>query len=980
MAYGRSARKQARSTKNQQEKLEIYERIRKEGECKLLGQIQNTESADLKRKIAELKERIYLESKFPPGTEMPSYKEFADTPFDCGMARDPKRQLWRARRAAWKMITYNPRTKDDAQFEEKLKELELSLKTFELALEEREPAGSGEMEELDAMTEVTQSLMTKSGRKKKKSIEKKQESWVEGYGASSKNQSGKEKMEDTDDKQRQPKRETVEDENNQRKTEKGPETGFGSKDRSGRTQGRTGRDLTQNKLNTSMTISREAGTASIQELTPHLEPYQPTNTMVRHYAAPQTEEKIEQQDAGEHASLEQMRLRLDALKKRREGVLVKIHREETSDKAELTNWDRMVQEPMVLEQALNELPGEPEENSEIVQLKARRQALMKQRQETLLELQKHKIPGTVTNPDLQLENLIPKGQVVSAEERSEQLNNISQSIAFLKKFTSKAKAGDASSKTAEAMGVMLEDLQKEALEVPVETEKQAEEETGNEDILTRTDNEPIIKRTNKSRPDRLSTPQKASAKPFHPATDTQDAIPSSESKSQPIFGSAHKPSPIPPSWPKPQNLGVSLTEGLKPQIHPTLIEIDPTLTINLEAPISDLQSQIFQMRERLQNAYPRIENLPYDVWTSSNRTTLRTWLRILVSKWQTRFDDVPRRARDQYVSNGTLDDDVQKVLDHMVVDHDLSSEAAKRMGQRWEEVFKRKGVPEDIRAAEEEGLDWNEFDPGLEWLKDENPVGELERNMMSTMDASALQALSFTPDSKDKGGIMGTGVQTRRLHTLGPASRRCYSTRTRPPLDKDQEPPTEDRTTAQSTEPKIASSEAPSLPHLTASGTAHMVSVASKQHTLRTAIAVGKIFFSNPIPLTLIRNNSLKKGDVLSVSRIAGIMAAKKCPDIVPLCHPIMLTHVGVDLSVFSGGDVEGGDTFGGVNVEAKVQCEGQTGVEMEALTAVMGAALSVVDMCKAVDKGMRVEEVRVVLKEGGRSGVWREEGWSRGL
>ena len=151
-----------------------------------------------------------------------------------------------------------------------------------------------------------------------------------------------------------------------------------------------------------------------------------------------------------------------------------------------------------------------------------------------------------------------------------------------------------------------------------------------------------------------------------------------------------------------------------------------------------------------------------------------------------------------------------------------------------------------------------------------------------------------------------------------------------------------------------------------------MVSVSSKAQTLRTAIAVGTVHFSNPTPLSLIRSNSLKKGDVMSVSRIAGIMAAKKCPDLIPLCHPIMLTHVGVELRTFDSKD----RGFGGVTVEVKVQCEGQTGVEMEALTAVMGSALSVVDMCKAVDKGMRIDGVRVVLKEGGRSGVWREEGW----
>ena len=113
-------------------------------------------------------------------------------------------------------------------------------------------------------------------------------------------------------------------------------------------------------------------------------------------------------------------------------------------------------------------------------------------------------------------------------------------------------------------------------------------------------------------------------------------------------------------------------------------------------------------------------------------------------------------------------------------------------------------------------------------------------------------------------------------------------------------------------------------------------------------------------------------------------MAAKKCPDIIPLCHPIPLTHVGVELKVFespyktTNNKTDDGNDMGhgGVAIEAKVSCTGPTGVEMEALTSVMGTALSVVDMCKAVDKFQRVQDVRVVLKEGGKSGVWREEGW----
>lgn len=176
-----------------------------------------------------------------------------------------------------------------------------------------------------------------------------------------------------------------------------------------------------------------------------------------------------------------------------------------------------------------------------------------------------------------------------------------------------------------------------------------------------------------------------------------------------------------------------------------------------------------------------------------------------------------------------------------------------------------------------------------------------------------------------------------------------------------------------------------------------MVSITSKPTTSRTAIATGRVSFSNPLPLSLINSNSLKKGDVLAVARIAGIMAAKKCPDLVPLCHPIAISSVTVDLFVIvppqtapdpdghlpktaqlqPSHDVKHGKVdYGAITVEARVTCLGATGVEMEALTAVMGAAATVYDMCKAVDKGMVVGDVRVVLKEGGRSGTWKEEGW----
>ncbi|OHE95606.1 MoaC family protein [Colletotrichum orchidophilum] len=158
----------------------------------------------------------------------------------------------------------------------------------------------------------------------------------------------------------------------------------------------------------------------------------------------------------------------------------------------------------------------------------------------------------------------------------------------------------------------------------------------------------------------------------------------------------------------------------------------------------------------------------------------------------------------------------------------------------------------------------------------------------------------------------------------------------------------------------------PSLTHISPSGSAHMVSIASKPPTARIAKAACTITFSSPTPLRLIRASQMKKGDVLATARIAGIMAAKRTPDIVPLCHPILLSHIGVEVEPASEADDE---TV--MRVEATVECEGKTGVEMEALTAAGAAALTVYDMCKAVDKGMVVGGLRVVLKDGGKSGRW---------
>ncbi|KAI1426010.1 molybdenum cofactor biosynthesis protein 1 B [Xylaria sp. FL1777] len=156
------------------------------------------------------------------------------------------------------------------------------------------------------------------------------------------------------------------------------------------------------------------------------------------------------------------------------------------------------------------------------------------------------------------------------------------------------------------------------------------------------------------------------------------------------------------------------------------------------------------------------------------------------------------------------------------------------------------------------------------------------------------------------------------------------------------------------------------LTHVSESGAAHMVSISDKTPTRRLAKAICSVRFTDTTACRLIQENQIQKGDVLGVARVAGIMAAKRTSDLIPLCHPIALSKVTVNLEVVQGlGDA------GRVDIEAIVACEGKTGVEMEALTAASTAALTIYDMCKAVDKRMTIEGLKVVLKEGGKSGRW---------
>ena len=152
------------------------------------------------------------------------------------------------------------------------------------------------------------------------------------------------------------------------------------------------------------------------------------------------------------------------------------------------------------------------------------------------------------------------------------------------------------------------------------------------------------------------------------------------------------------------------------------------------------------------------------------------------------------------------------------------------------------------------------------------------------------------------------------------------------------------------------------LTHVDESGAARMVDVSGKDVTAREAVATGRVLVS-PEVVALLRSGDVPKGDALAVARVAGIMAAKRTPDLVPLCHPLAISGVTVDLEVADDA----------VEITATVRTADRTGIEMEALTAVSVAALALIDMVKAVDKHGRITDIRVTAKSGGRSGDWHE-------
>ena len=155
------------------------------------------------------------------------------------------------------------------------------------------------------------------------------------------------------------------------------------------------------------------------------------------------------------------------------------------------------------------------------------------------------------------------------------------------------------------------------------------------------------------------------------------------------------------------------------------------------------------------------------------------------------------------------------------------------------------------------------------------------------------------------------------------------------------------------------------LSHIDADGKAAMVDVSDKDVTERSATATGSVIVA-PATMRLIADGEVRKGDVLSVARLAGIMGAKKTPELIPLCHPLALNAIDIELSL--------DEPRFAVDITATCRVTGRTGVEMEAMCAVAVAALTIYDMCKAVDRAIRLTEIRLIAKSGGRSGTWRAE------
>ena len=161
------------------------------------------------------------------------------------------------------------------------------------------------------------------------------------------------------------------------------------------------------------------------------------------------------------------------------------------------------------------------------------------------------------------------------------------------------------------------------------------------------------------------------------------------------------------------------------------------------------------------------------------------------------------------------------------------------------------------------------------------------------------------------------------------------------------------------------------LTHFNEEGRARMVDVSDKKHSTRKAVASGHVFMQ-PETLKLIQEGQIKKGDVLAVAQVAGIMGAKRTHEVIPMCHPLLLTGIDISFRIHPEPDPESG--LCSITIDATVKVTGQTGVEMEALTAVSMAALTIYDMCKAVDRGMYFNDIGLLHKSGGKSGTFDKE------
>lgn len=281
----------------------------------------------------------------------------------------------------------------------------------------------------------------------------------------------------------------------------------------------------------------------------------------------------------------------------------------------------------------------------------------------------------------------------------------------------------------------------------------------------------------------------------------------------------------------------------------------------------------------------------------------------------------------------------------------------------------------------------------------ETPVGEIYRPLLMTArrrpnpfeDSSSLKSRKLQEGSDHKRITLPGLIQTQAEKPWGLSKEDAVSVESflepgSQEAVRESPPTTKKKKSKPAKAPKITSSatqepsEAAKLTHLTSSGEAHMVDVGAKPSTRRVAVAFGTVHFSNSEPFRLIQENSNKKGDVLGTARIAGIMAAKRTSDLIPLCHPLSLTKVEVEVTLHETARNLNGLSIsapqGLVAIQALVECTGPTGVEMEALTALSGAAMTVYDMCKAVDRKMMIRNSSVVYKSGGRSGIHSLKRW----